>query len=314
METHMITWGIRFEEQYGFTEGGRIEQCLFTVNYITNRTFESQKAKHKYLYLAMIDFSKSYDSVDRRKLIETMREYRINIRIIEMIVQMYSKDNTTIKLGGLQEKVRVTSGIRQGCCISTLLFKMVTFKIIEKLRSKGVKYQVDRYNGNSIWLADDSTLIAGSKKSMQTNIRILKKKAQEYGLKMNDSKSKIIQVRGTEKARRIEGLEVVETVKYLGVTLGGVGRDVFREERNNVVERAQKKALALHSYVKKSYDVASVGKTLWKQQAVPGIMFGKQVVTLNKNIREKLQVIENNVYRRLIGVGQSTPVEALRES
>ena len=59
----------------------------------------------------MIDFSKAYDSVDRRKLIETMREYNINIRIIEMIVQMYSKDSTTIKLGGLQEKVRVTSGI-----------------------------------------------------------------------------------------------------------------------------------------------------------------------------------------------------------
>ena len=51
---------------------------------------------------------------------------------------------------------------------------------------------------------------------------------------------------------------------------------------------------------------------MWKQQAVPGIMFGKQVVTLNKNIREKLQTIENNVYRRLLGVGQQTPVEALR--
>merc|ERR1711888_552456 len=56
MEVHLETWGIRYEEQYGFTEGGRIKQCLYTVNYVTNRTFESQKAKHKYLYLAMIDF------------------------------------------------------------------------------------------------------------------------------------------------------------------------------------------------------------------------------------------------------------------
>ena len=118
---------------------------------------------------------------------------------------------------------------------------MITFKIIEELREKRVKYQVDKYNGNSVWLADDSTLIAGSKRNMQTNIRILKKKALEYGLKMNDNKSKIIQVRGTEKARKIEGLEVVETVKYLGVTLGGVGREIFREERNSVVEKAQKR-------------------------------------------------------------------------
>ena len=88
---------------------------------------------------------------------------------------------------------------------------MITFKIIEELRNKGVKYQIDKYNGNSIWLADNSTLIAGSKKDMQTNIKILKNKALEYGLRMNNSKSKIIQVRGTEKAKRIEGLEVVET-------------------------------------------------------------------------------------------------------
>ena len=67
---------------------------------------------------------------------------------------MYSQDSTTIKLGGLEEKIKVTSGIRQGCCISTLLFKMVTFKIIEELRSKGVRYQIDKYDGNSVWLAD----------------------------------------------------------------------------------------------------------------------------------------------------------------
>ena len=112
MEIHLETWGVRYEEQYGFTEGGRIEQCLYTVNYVTNRTFESKKKKHKYLYLAMIDFSKAYDSIDRKKMIETMKEYNINIRIIEMIVQMYSQDSTTIKLGGLEEKIKVTSGIR----------------------------------------------------------------------------------------------------------------------------------------------------------------------------------------------------------
>merc|ERR1711895_334964 len=43
-----------------------------------------------------------------------------------------------------------------------------------------------------------------------------------------------------------------------------------------------------------------------------GIMFGKQVVILNKKIKEKLQVIENNVYRGILEVGPTTPVETLR--
>ena len=67
--------------------------------YIANRTYESQRRKHKTLYFAMVDFKKAYDSVDRRKLIEVLAKYEVNINIIEMIVQMYSGDKTTIKLG-----------------------------------------------------------------------------------------------------------------------------------------------------------------------------------------------------------------------
>ena len=164
---------------------------------------------------------------------------------------------------------------------------MVTFKIIEELRNKGIRYQIDKYDGNSVWLADDSTLIASNIGDMETNINILKNTAKEYGLRVNENKSKVLQIRGTEKPRRIGGLEVVERVKYLGVTLGGVGRDIFRDERENLIERAQKKAMTLKSCVKKSYDITSVGKALWKQQAVPALLFGKQVVTLNKKNKRK---------------------------
>ena len=45
--------------------------------------------------------------------------------------------------------------------------------------------------------------------------------------------------------------------------------------------------MALKACVKKSYDITSVGKTLWKQQAVPALLFGKQVVTLNKKNKRK---------------------------
>ena len=72
IEIHLETWGYGFEIQYGFTEGGRVEFCLFTLNYIANRTYESKKRKHKKLYFALIDFKKAYDSIDRQKLIEVM--------------------------------------------------------------------------------------------------------------------------------------------------------------------------------------------------------------------------------------------------
>ena len=112
----------------------------------------------------MIDFRKAYDSVNRRNLIE------------------------------VQETIEVTCGIRQGCSISTLLFKMVTFCIIEDLENQGVTYEIDKYKEISLRLADDTTIIANSVENLKTNIKTLITSVRKYGLEINEDKSKIMQV------------------------------------------------------------------------------------------------------------------------
>ena len=47
--------------------------------------------RHRTLYFALIDFKKSYDSINRRKLIEVLVKYNVNTKVIEMIVPMYMK-------------------------------------------------------------------------------------------------------------------------------------------------------------------------------------------------------------------------------
>ena len=134
-------------------------------------TYESKRKEHKSLFFTFIDFKKAYDSVDRTELIKVLIEFKVNPKIIDLIVQIYAGDKTTIKLGKKQETIDVTCGIRQGCSISTLLFKMVTFCIIEELEERGSVYSVGKYKGNSLWLADDATLIAEKKEDMQKKIR-----------------------------------------------------------------------------------------------------------------------------------------------
>ena len=109
-----------------------------------------------------------------------------------MIVQMYANDSTTITLGNKQETIEVTCGIRQGCSISTLLFKMVTFNIIEKLESEGDIYEVGTFKGNSVWLADDVTLIENSQESLKKNIKILEEAGKKHGLIVSEEKSKVV--------------------------------------------------------------------------------------------------------------------------
>ena len=62
---------------------------------------------------------------------------------------------------------------------------MVTFCIIEDLQKKGKIYRVGKYEGNSLWLADDATLIANSKEDVEDNINVLIESVGEYGLNLN---------------------------------------------------------------------------------------------------------------------------------
>ena len=56
VEEHLMECNVKFENQYGFTKGSRIEHCLFTLDYIANMTYESNNRNHKSLYYTFIDF------------------------------------------------------------------------------------------------------------------------------------------------------------------------------------------------------------------------------------------------------------------
>ena len=79
-----------------------------------------------------------------------------------------------------------------------------------------------------------------------------------------------------------------------------------------MIQKAHAKATQLVSYVKKSYDKTSVGRAVWKQKMMTALMYGKQVITLSKKTINKLQTIENRVFRYLIGVAGYVAVAAIR--
>ena len=151
------------------------------------------------------------------------------------------KKKKNITLARMKETIEVTFCISQGCSISTLLFKMVTFCIIEDPEKKGKFYEIDKYIGNSLWLTDDAKIIAGSKENMKRNIEVLIELAGEYSLKLNELKTKVLHVRRIE-VEKIGEYTVEEEVKYLGIQLEGKERDIFRAEKRLWLEKAVKKA------------------------------------------------------------------------
>merc|ERR1711874_756703 len=90
-----------------------------------------------------------------------------------------------------------------------------------------------------------------------------------------------------------------------------MGRNIFEMENKKLIEKAEEKVNALLAQIKKSADKVIVRKAIWKLMAIPAILFGKAVITTSKAQIEKLQRLENKVWRYLLGIGY-TAIDSLR--
>merc|ERR1712179_347295 len=194
---------------------------------------------------------------------------------------------------------------------STLLFKMVTFKIIEELR-KEKKYKIGKFDDNSIWLADDATLVADSLKTMEELLNCLSRVGGEYGLEINEEKTKIMRIKGKKGEEHIKEYEMFTEAKYLGVNIGGRGRNICEKENSEFLNKAEKKVNQIIAEVRKSADKVVVGRAIWKLMALPAILFGRAVVTTSATQVLALQRLENRVWRYLMDIGGYSTVAALR--
>ena len=186
-----------------------------------------------------------------------------------------------------------------------------TFKIIEELR-KEKRYRIGKFDDNSIWLADDATLVAENLETLRELLKCLSRTGGKYGLEINERKTKILKVKGPDNHDHIEEYEMVLMTKYLGITVGGKGRNIFEKENEEFLTKAEKKVNSLMAEVRKSADKVVVGKAIWKLMSIPAILFGRAVVPTCASKIEKLQRLENRVWRFLLDIGGYSTIDALR--
>ena len=214
IERHLKINGLGRENQIGFTRGGRLVFNHFILQYIVDRVVgpedkevkkeqaamnkgikkekKTKKKKENKVILIALDFKKAFDSVNRKGLIETMIKYKINPYVIDLIAKLYLNDTTTICMAGREEEISISSGIRQGCTASTELFKLVTYEIMRRLEDEGEKFIIDDISMNSLFYADDSIMLTWTLEAAKRNLEIISRISKEFGLTINEEKSKIM--------------------------------------------------------------------------------------------------------------------------
>ena len=135
-------------------------------------------------------------------MVQILKELRIDSKIIDFIVRIYVEDSTKIQLEKSKEiEIEVTSGIRQGCTASTVLFKLITYKIIEEMRkTEGIKILGPKIT--CLFYADDGLILAKDKEKSERSIEIIREIGGKYGLQLNDEKVNVSYLTRRKNAKK----------------------------------------------------------------------------------------------------------------
>ena len=113
--------------------------------------------------------------------------------------------------------------------------------IISELNRRGTGYRDENVNIESLYFADDGLLLANSVEDAKNNLKIIIQVSREFGLEINKEKSNVMIFNMKEQPEQIEGIKVVDRIKYLGIEIDNK-RNYFKTQRIKIIEKARKLA------------------------------------------------------------------------
>ena len=109
------------KEQAGFRQNHRTTDHIFLLRTIIKK----YTTKNNILFLCFVDFSKAFDSMWRRALIEKLRKIGINGPFLQVIESIYNTTtNSLIYNDSLTPKFISNIGVKQGDTLSTILVNL----------------------------------------------------------------------------------------------------------------------------------------------------------------------------------------------
>ena len=293
------------EHQSGFRPGRSVQDHIFTIRQISEKTLRYNKEVH----ICFVDLQKAFDSISRKELWKALKEYNVDRELIAAIRSFYHNPESEVQIAGkTSSKFKIKTGVRQGCILSPLLFIILMDSISRKC--KGMKpINVGRWKLKPIQLqilsfADDLVMFAKNQRDLETNINILNRELSKRGMKINSKKTKTMVISREPKQHKIrldnEILEQVNSYKYLGVMIGANGS--LREEITQRVGKASKVYGQLgQSFINKRELTVKTKLSIFNSIYCPTLMYGSESWTLENRDKSRLQATEMKFLRRTFG-------------
>ena len=225
--------------QFGFKDKSSTTHCTFVMNEV----IEYYLSNGGQVYATFLDASKAFDSVRFTNLFKLIVERDICPLIARFLAYCYTNQIGHVKwCSTLSKAFNIKNGVKQGGVLSPLLFNMYIDVLLSQLSQSGVGCHIGNKYMGSFAYADDIVLLSPSVSSLNSQLEICEVFSQEYNIKFNAAKSKIITYGDSAISLEFQGriIPVCTSEKHVGNLVGTdpeIVHTVIRNACNDMYSR-----------------------------------------------------------------------------
>ena len=195
--------------QNGFRKKRWTIDHLFTLTNI----IETRKRQKKPTFICFVDLRKAYETIYRNILWQKLNKIRINGNFYQSLKSVYENVKCSVHINGhYTDWFDVSSGLKQCCLLSPLIFNLYINDLTLALEAVGLGIDIEGVSISSLLYADDLALVAETEDNLQRMLDILSKWCDENKMQANLDKMKVVHFRNNSTTE-------LESVFFLLISL-----------------------------------------------------------------------------------------------
>ena len=225
--------------QFGFKDKSSTTQCTFVMNEV----IEYYLRNGGQVYTTFLDASKAFDCVKFSKLFKLLLDRDICPLIARFLAYCYTHQTGNVKWNSTMSKeFDIRNGVKQGGVLSPLLFNIYIDVLLLQLSQGGIGCHIGKKYMGSFAYADDIVLLSPSVSSLKLQLEICHKFSQDYNIKFNAEKSKLIIYGGSPVSIEFQGrdIPICTSEKHVGNLVGSdheIKQTIIRNACNDMYSR-----------------------------------------------------------------------------
>jgi hypothetical protein len=218
---------------------------------------------------------------------------------------------------GYTKMTKYSIGVKQGCILSPNFFTLFMKELGERLLNTGLGIKIGKIKIPALFFADDIIIFAENEEEAKILMTTIMEFIKERNLLINKDKTKII-TRGRKKGNyeKIEEFLTKDSfegfLKYLGIKVSE-GGNIWKIRREDMVNKMRNKINAMESIARNTVDPVNMTELIWNGEVIPAGLYGCEMVTMTKQVLEKLEKLQGDTLRKLFKATKSTNIDVLRQ-